>query len=192
MNDDIQVWPDPQGRTSWLGRFLDYMKAHGRMDDFTFLSFEHYPYEPCKVQWSSLYDEPSLISHIVEVWRGDGLPPNFPLFITELNIAWNTGESFVNIFGGLWLADFVGSYLEAGGDALYYFHYLPVGLYHGCNGSMGTFGLFTVTPTTGSSSPHHNSSQANSSTLSGCSQAPASMNCSQRRVTSWIPPATLL
>ena len=48
-------------------------------------------------------------------------------FITELNIAWNTGESFVNIFGGLWLADFVGSYLEAGGDALYYFHYLPVG-----------------------------------------------------------------
>src|SRR4029453_14023122 len=27
---------------------------------------------------------------------------------------------------------------------LYYFHYLPVGLYHGCNGSMGTFGLFTI------------------------------------------------
>ena len=144
VNDDIQVWPDAQGRTSWLGRFLDYMKAHGRMDDFTFLSFEHYPYEPCKVQWSSLYDEPSLISHIVDVWRGDGLPKNFPLFITELNIAWNTGESFVDIFGALWLADFVGSYLEAGGDALYYFHYLPVGLYRGCNGSMGTFGLFTV------------------------------------------------
>src|SRR5678810_289216 len=23
VNDDIQVWPDAQGRTSWLGRFLD-------------------------------------------------------------------------------------------------------------------------------------------------------------------------
>jgi len=91
-----------------------------------------------------LYDEPTLISHIVDVWRGDGLPQNFPLFITELNIAWNTGESFVDIFGALWLADFVGSYLAVGGDALYYFHYLPAGLYHGCNGSMGTFGLFNV------------------------------------------------
>lgn len=146
VNDDIQVWPDAQGRTSWLGRFIDYLKAHGRLGDFTFLSFEHYPYEPCKVQWSSLYDEPSLISHIVDVWRSDGLPADFPLFITEVNIAWNTGESFVNIFGGLWLADFVGSFLEAGGDAIYYFHYLPVGLYHGCNESMGTFGLFTVDP----------------------------------------------
>ena len=144
VNEDIQVWPDAEGKTSWLGRFLDYLKARGRMADFTFLSFEHYPYEPCKVQWSSLYDEPSLISHIVQVWRDDGLPPDFPLFITEVNIAWNTGESFVDTFAALWLADYVGSYLESGGDALYYFHYLPVGLYRGCNGSMGTFGLYTV------------------------------------------------
>jgi hypothetical protein len=144
VTEDIQVWPDAQGRTSWLGRFISYLQTHGRMAEFTFLSFEHYPYEPCKVQWSSLYDEPTLISHIVDVWRGDGLPQNFPLFITELNIAWNTGESFVDIFGALWLADFVGSYLAVGGDALYYFHYLPAGLYHGCNGSMGTFGLFNV------------------------------------------------
>ena len=66
------------------------------------------------------------------------------MLITEVNIAWNTGESFVDTFGALWLADFVGSFLEAGGSGLYYFHYLPVGLYHGCHGSMGTFGLFTV------------------------------------------------
>jgi hypothetical protein len=144
VNEDILVWPDAQGRTSWLSRFLDYIRSRGRMKDFTFLSFEHYPYEPCKVQWSSLYDEPTLISHIVDVWRQDGLSSDFPLFITELNISWNTGESFVNIFGALWLSDFVGSYLASGGDALYYFHYLPAGLYHGCNGSMGTFGLFNV------------------------------------------------
>jgi hypothetical protein len=80
----------------------------------------------------------------VDVWRQDGLSSDFPLFITELNISCNTGESFVNIFGALWLSDFVGSYLASGGDALYYFHYLPAGLYHGCNGSMGTFGLFNV------------------------------------------------
>jgi hypothetical protein len=108
------------------------------------MSFEHYPYEPCAIQWSSLYDEPALIRHILEVWRDDGVPPEVPLLVTEVNVAWNTSEAFVDTFGALWLADFVGAFLEAGGDGLYYFHYLPVGLYHGCHGSMGTFGLFTV------------------------------------------------
>jgi len=108
------------------------------------MSFEHYPYEPCKVQWSSLYDEPTLMSHILQVWRDDGLPPNVPMFITESNIAWNTGESFVDIFGALWLADYAGSFLSSGGAALYYFHYLPGGLHGGCNDSYGTFGMFAV------------------------------------------------
>ena len=75
VNEDILVWPDAQGKTSWLGRFLDYLKAHGRLADLSFMSFEHYPYEPCKIQWSNLYDEPALITHILQVWRDDGLPP---------------------------------------------------------------------------------------------------------------------
>jgi hypothetical protein len=78
----------------------------------------------------------------MRVWRDDGVPANVPLFMTEGNIAWNTGESFVNTFGALWLADFAGAFLASGGDRLYYFHYLPVGLYHGCGGSLGTFGMF--------------------------------------------------
>src|ERR1700691_1546655 len=51
VNEDIKVWPDAQGRTSWLGRFLDYLKAHGRMSDLAFVSFEHYPLEPWQVSW---------------------------------------------------------------------------------------------------------------------------------------------
>jgi hypothetical protein len=144
VNEDIQVWPDAHGKTSWLGRFLDYLRAHGRLNDLAFMSFEHYPYEPCKVQWSSLYDEPSLISHIMQVWRDDGLSPNVPMLITELNIAWNSGESFVNTFGGLWLADFVGEFFTSGGAGIYYFHYPPGGVHPGCNESFGTFGMFTV------------------------------------------------
>ena len=144
VNEDIHVWPDAQGKTSWLGRFIDYLKAHGRLGDLAFMSFEHYPFEPCKIQWSHLYDEPALIGHILRVWEEDGLPPETPVFITELNIAWATGESFVDIFGGLWLADYVGAFLTAGGDGLYYFHYVPSRLHGGCNQSYGTFGLFTV------------------------------------------------
>lgn len=144
-NEDITVWPDAQGKVSWTGRFLDYLKSHGRIRDLAFFPFEHYPYEPCKVSWSSLYDEPTLVSHIMQVWRDDGLPPNVPMMITESNLTSNSGESSVDIFGALWLADYVGAFFNAGGKGLYYFHYLPLGVHPGCNNSMGTFGMFTTT-----------------------------------------------
>jgi hypothetical protein len=144
VNEDIKVWPDAQGKTSWFGRFLDYLRAHDRLADLAFMSFEHYPYEPCDVTWSSLYDEPKLVSHILQVWREDGLPPAVPLFITEVNIAWQTAQTFVDVFGALWLADYVGAFLTAGGQATYYFQYLPLPLSRGCHDSWGTFGMFTT------------------------------------------------
>jgi hypothetical protein len=144
VNSDILVWPDEAGRTSWLGRFLDYLRAHGRLADLAFMSFEHYPYDPGHIQWSHLYDEPTLIRRILQIWRDDGLPANLPMFVTEVNIAWSSGESSVDIFGALWLADYVGAFLTAGGDGVYYFHYLPNGLHLGINKSYGMFGMFTV------------------------------------------------
>jgi hypothetical protein len=145
QNEDILVWPDAQGRVSWTRRFVDYLRDHGHLKDLAFFSFEHYPYVPCTITWNSLYDEPRLVSHIVDVWHDDGVPADVPLFITESNISWQTDESFVDIFGALWLGDYVGAFLTAGGDAIYYFHYLPMGVHHGCNNSMGTFGMFTTT-----------------------------------------------
>ena len=145
QNEDIVVWPDARGRTSWTRRFVDYLREHGRLKDLAFFSFEHYPYIPCTITWNSLYDEPRLISHIIDVWHDDGVPAEVPLFVTESNIAWQSDETFVDIFGALWLADYVGAFLTAGGDAVYYFHYLPMGVHHGCNNSMGTFGMFTTT-----------------------------------------------
>ena len=144
VNKDIEVWPDAQGRTSWTRRFLDYLKEHGRLADLSFFSFEHYPMEPCKIAWSSLYDEPALVAHILDVWREDGVPPDVPLFITESNIAWQSEGSFVDIWGALWLADYVGSFLSAGGNAVYHFHYLPLGVRRGCSDSLGTFGMFST------------------------------------------------
>ena len=31
VNEDIHVWPDAQGRTSWMGRFVAYLKSHGHL-----------------------------------------------------------------------------------------------------------------------------------------------------------------
>ncbi len=146
VNEDVEVWPDAQGRTSWLGRFLLYLHQHSRMQDLQFFSFEHYPYDPCHITWASLYDEPELIRHIVEVWHADGLPASLPFFITESNLSSSTSETYEDIFSGLWLADYIGSFLSNGGSGVYYFHYLPLQLEHGCNDSAGTFGMFTVHP----------------------------------------------
>jgi hypothetical protein len=144
VNEDIKVWPDAQGRTSWLGRFLDYLKSHGRMADLAFMSFEHYPFEPCEVTWSDLYREPELVSHILDVWREDGLPENVPMLITESNLSWGTDQSFVDMFGALWLADYAGAFLTAGGSAIYYFQFFPEHLSDGCHGE-GIFGMSTAT-----------------------------------------------
>jgi hypothetical protein len=144
VNQDIETWPDALGRTSWLGRFLDYLNSHRRMQDLQFFSFEHYPFEPCRTSWATLYEEPELVSHIMDVWHNDGVPKNMPMFITETNLSSATSEPYMDIFGGLWLADFVGSFLSDGGNAVYYFHYLPLQMERGCNGTPGTFGMFTV------------------------------------------------
>jgi hypothetical protein len=141
---DIEVWPDAQGRTSWLGRFLDYLKQHRRLQDLQFFSFEHYPYDPCRISWASLYEEPGLIGHIMKVWRDDGLQPELPIYLTESNLSSATSETYMDIFGGLWLADYIGSYLSTGGNQVYYFHYLPLAMERGCNDSPGTFGMFKV------------------------------------------------
>jgi hypothetical protein len=146
VNKDIEAWPDLRGHTSWTRRFIDYLKSHGHLADLAFFSFEHYPMDPCKIQWSNLYEEATLVTHILDVWRQDGVPANIPMFITESNIAWQSEEAYVDIWGALWLADYVGAFLSGGGDAVYYFHYLPLGLHRGCNNSLGTFGLFSTDP----------------------------------------------
>jgi hypothetical protein len=144
VNEDVTTWPDGQGRVSWLTRFLDYLKQHQRIADLAFFSFEHYPLDPCKFSWSGLYAEPQTVSHIMDVWRSDGLPSNLPIFITESNLSSGASEAYFDNFAGLWLADYIGSFLNAGGSGVYFFHYLPLRSYLGCNNSPGNFGMFTV------------------------------------------------
>jgi hypothetical protein len=143
VTEDIKAWPDAQGRTSWLGRFLEYLRAHNRLQDLSFMSFEHYPYEGCETPWKNLYQEPELITHIMKVWRDDGLPPGMPLLDTETNA--HGGESSVDIFGALWLADSFAGFLTAGGQSTHYYHALSYSPPHPiCPNSWGTYHPFMV------------------------------------------------
>ena len=143
VNEDIKVWPDAQGRTSWLGRFLDYLKAHNRLGDLAFMSFEHYPYPPCEIVWADLYREPQLVSHILDVWREDGLPANVPMMNTESNVTYGNAQQMSDIFAALWLCDSVGAFLTAGGAVYYHSPIQPEPLRPGCRG-FGTYGNYVA------------------------------------------------
>ncbi len=143
VNEDIKVWPDAQGRTSWLGRFLDYLKTRNRLSDLAFMSFEHYPFPPCEIVWADLFREPELVSHILEVWREDGLPANVPMMNTESNVTYGNAEEMADIFAALWLADSVGAFLTAGGAVYYHSPIQPEPLRPGCRG-YGTYGNYVA------------------------------------------------
>jgi hypothetical protein len=134
VNEDIKVWPDAQGRTSWMGRFVDYLKSHGRLSDLAFVSFEHYPFEPCAITWKTLYTEPYLMKHILQVWRDDGVPKNVPLMVTENHLAAELTGPMTTIFAALWLADNVGSFFEGGGAAFYHSPIQPQDIHNTCLG----------------------------------------------------------
>jgi hypothetical protein len=144
-NEDIKVWPDAQGRTSWLGRFIDDLKAHNRLGDLAFVSFEHYPYEPCQIHWTDLYREPQLVEDILKTWRDDGVPADVPLMNTESNLSWGLTDPMQDLFAALWLADSVGSFLTHAGPGAAYYHspVQPEPLKSGCNG-WSTYGNFVA------------------------------------------------
>ena len=134
VNEDIRVWPDAQGRTSWMGRFVAYLKSHGRLADLAFVSFEHYPFEPCTVKWESLYGEPQLVKHILQVWRDDGVPSDIPLMITEDHLAAEITGPMSTMFSALWLADNVGAFFEGGGAVFHHSPIQPQGVQNSCLG----------------------------------------------------------
>ena len=145
VNEDIKAWPDSTGRTSWLGRFIDYLKAHGRLADLSFVSFEHYPISPCDVNWSDLYREPEWTRNVLHAWREDGVEESIPLMNTESNLSWELTEPMQDVLAALWLADSVGSFLQFGGPGAVYYHspIQPETLRSGCRGH-STYGNFVA------------------------------------------------
>ena len=120
---DVDSWADANGRVSFTRRFVDYLKDHGQLQDFTFFSFEHYPcFNRSCTEWSSLYDEPQNVNQVIQAWHDNGLPPDVPFFMTEGNDLRDGGAGTVK--SGLWLADYVGAMMTAGAGGTYYFHYM--------------------------------------------------------------------
>jgi hypothetical protein len=129
VNSDLQTWPDAQGNVSWLKRFLQYLRAHDRMSDLAFMSYEHYPFLGCEHGDALLHDllvEPSITKAVAGAWRADGLPASVPMFVTEANFTWvNFSQTPMLIEGALWQADYMAGSLSNGVSKVVYYQYEP-------------------------------------------------------------------
>ncbi|HTX58901.1 MAG TPA: discoidin domain-containing protein [Verrucomicrobiae bacterium] len=117
FNTDLTTWADASGRVSWFARFLDYLRSHGALGELGFMSFEHYPFKACDAGdalQDDLLREPDLVRNMVRIWRGDGLPANVPVLITEAGFASDGPSEPQRVEGALWTADYMASALSAG------------------------------------------------------------------------------
>jgi hypothetical protein len=149
-NDDIKWWPDARGNTSWLNRYLSYLRARGALGQLAFMSFEHYPFDGCE-HGRKLHDdllaEPGVMRHIAGVWRADGLPASIPMYVTEANFsAVNFTQTPMTVEGALWLADYFASAVSSGVSGVVYYQYEPVPISQnaGCPRDWGNLTMFVA------------------------------------------------
>jgi NedA-like, galactose-binding domain len=143
LGDRVYAWADAKGKREWLGRFIDYLKSHGRLSDFTFLPFEHYLYSGCQAPWEKLYVEPRALTALIGFWREQGVPADMPMYVTEINAS--GGDAALEIYGALFISDTFCGFLAAGGTAIFHYHTLPYSPAHpNCSNSWGTYRMFMV------------------------------------------------
>ncbi|MBV9409437.1 MAG: glycosyl hydrolase family 5, partial [Candidatus Eremiobacteraeota bacterium] len=146
VNIDVAAWADASGDTSFLHRFLRYLKRHGALGELAFMSFEHYPFKGCDrgaLLHEDLLREPAMIRDIAHIWRADGLPVNVPMFVTEGHFAADGTSVPLRLEGALWMADYFGSAFSSGVTRIQHYQYEaePIGRSSEC-GISTSYGMF--------------------------------------------------
>lgn len=114
------------GNSAWLARFLDYLKRHGRSDDYAFFSFEWYPFdEVCEAVAPQLASAPNLLADALRDMEQRGLSRRIPWIISEYGYSAYAARAEISIEGALLNADIVGKFLTLGGDQAFLFGYTP-------------------------------------------------------------------
>src|SRR5438093_822159 len=127
---DIEQSPLPGridlGKAGWLGRFLGYLKEHGRSQDFSFFSFEWYPFEnDCVAPARQMAEATGMLNDGLQEMQLGGLPPDIPWIMAEYGYSAFGARAEVDLDGALLNADIAGRFLTLGGDAAFLYGYEP-------------------------------------------------------------------
>ena len=127
-----EVLPDRSGRAfrtdngEWIRRFLDYLKRRGRANDYSFFSFEWYPFDDvCAPLAPQLALAPRMLEDSLKEMESRGVSRNIPWIISEYGYSAFAGRAEISIEGALLNADIVGKFLTLGGDQVFLFGYTP-------------------------------------------------------------------
>ena len=127
-----EIMPDDEerliklGNSQWTRRFLDYLKRHGRLSDYSFFSFEWYPFdEVCEPVAPQLASAPKLLEKALREMERRGLSRQIPWIISEYGYSAFATRAEISIEGALLNADIAGKFLTLGGDQAFLFGYPP-------------------------------------------------------------------
>ncbi len=114
------------GKPDWLRRFLVYLEQRGHLDDYTFFSFEWYPFDDvCRPTAPQLAQATKMLTHSLEQMQKGGLTRRIPWMITEYGYSAFGGRAEMDIEGALLNADIVGNFLTLGGEQAFLYGYEP-------------------------------------------------------------------
>jgi F5/8 type C domain. len=133
------------GKPAWLGRFLAYLKEHGRLDDYTFFSFEWYPFDDvCQPTAPQLAVANKMLTGLLAQMQRSGLTRNIPWIMTEYGYSAFGGRAEMDIEGALLNADIIGTFLNLGGEQAFLYGYEPNEVIHEVPCSSGNNMLFEL------------------------------------------------
>jgi hypothetical protein len=112
------------GKGGWLGRFLKYLKDRDRLRDFSFFSFEWYPFgDDCDRPGAQLQDAPVMLTDALGELQQGGLTHDVPWIISEYGYSAFGVRAEIDLEGALVNADSVARFLTLGGDVAFLYGY---------------------------------------------------------------------
>jgi hypothetical protein len=137
--------PADNGKPAWLGHFLAYLKQHGRLEDYTFFSFEWYPFDDvCQPTALQLGLANKMLTKSLAQMQLSGLTRNIPWIITEYGYSAFGARAEMDIEGALLNADIIGTFLILGGQQTFLYGYEPNEVIHEVSCSSGNNMLFQL------------------------------------------------
>lgn len=116
---------EPDVKT-WMDRFLDFLRARGRLGDFGFFSFEWYPFdEICDPTPPQLAESPDLIAEAYARFSENETLRRLPWLVTEYGYSAFGSRAEVDLEGALLNAEVIGTFLTLGAERLYLYGYEP-------------------------------------------------------------------
>lgn len=134
-----------EGKEDWHRRFVTYLAQRGHLDDYTFSSFEWYPFnDVCQPTGPQLKASPQMLTDQLTAMRSADPREGVPWIITEYGYSAYGAKAEIDIEGALLNADAVGKFLMLGGEQAFLYGYEPDEILEESKCSPGNNMLFLI------------------------------------------------